>query len=81
MKTACPHCGFLTTYVPQLVGTEVKCLGCQKTFTMRFSSQGSRASQACLLVVAVVVVVVFIIGVFLANIFRDGVFWPGGSYY
>lgn len=40
MNTACPHCEFPNPYVPQLVGSEVKCLGCQEAFTMRSSGEG-----------------------------------------
>jgi len=28
MEVTCPHCGFATPYVPELVGREVFCLGC-----------------------------------------------------
>ena len=46
MKTACPHCGFANAYVPSLVGTDVKCAECRKTFTMRFARQGKTTGQS-----------------------------------
>lgn len=71
MKTACPHCGFLNPYVPQLVGTEVKCLGCQEIFTMRFSSQGIHKwrKPKSSLILMISSVVGFVVFALLHNVF------------
>ena len=73
MKTACPHCGFPNTYVPTLVGTDVKCAECRQTFTMRFAGRGPAMSldgshQRQLATVAAVLLCVGVV-VFVAALF------------